>query len=174
MDGDDDDSEDFEEPEDFSEDSDSGEEEAVPKKGCNVISRPEAWKKILRGPKPILAVKKPATKPRANAFQLLKVPDEDEAKAQVAEVVESCKSWAHAVKTTSKQTKRGKPSRPLPQKPKPGTTILIKEDADLDEVAKIIERAGKGRKGKRPMIHLKEDEVVSVVDSGSVVTGAKA
>ena len=57
---------------------------------------------------------------------------------------------------------------------KSGTTIQINCDADLEKVATFTDGKKRGRKGNMPDIKVAEDEFVSVVDSGSVVTGAKA
>ena len=97
-------------------------------------------------------------------------PEGEEAN-EVDKVAEACSGWAHKVAKASDKSKK---KREKPALPPQGTTIHINCDADIDQVAKIIERASKGKKGKRPNIQVAEDEFISVVDSGSVVTGAKA
>ena len=92
-----------------------------------------------------------------NKYHALATDDLENDDAATAEVKEACKNFAHKIKEP-KRKKR---------------TMLLKEDADIDKIANIINSAGKRLK-KKPNIHCKPNEIISVVDNGMVEIVADA
>ena len=72
-----------------------------------------------------------------------------------------CKQIAHSVQKQSENKKKHK------------TVLHLKEDKDIENLAKLIDSKGK-RPTKMPDIACKPNEIISVVDSGSVEIVADA
>ena len=147
--------------EDDSDDSDVGDEQS-----CNMIRRTiipadstfQPAKKTCK-PRPCNTVRSTSTH---NMHSQLYIGGNDEFDAEVAEIKDAVKHFAHNVKSYKNKKNAANIK-----------TMMLNNDSDIDKIANIIDSKGKRPKGPINLT-TQADEVVSCVDSGSVETVANA